>query len=100
MPKQLYSLEDLRLNKIQPEALLAPTDDTLGKIRTGAQVHPHLCASELLHCVSGAVLHISLGAAWLHCLAAHVITDRAPPSLPAPSQCWQSQQATVPPPQT
>ena len=38
VPKQLYSLEDLRMNKIQPEALLAPTDDTLGKIRTGLQV--------------------------------------------------------------
>ena len=38
VPKRLYSLEDLRLNKIEPGQLLLPTDDTLGQLRTGFQV--------------------------------------------------------------
>ncbi|CAL8469356.1 g8897 [Coccomyxa elongata] len=34
VPKRIYSLEELRLNKIEAEKLLSPTDDTLGTVRT------------------------------------------------------------------
>ena len=63
VPKQLYSLEDLRMNKIQPEALLAPTDDTLGKIRTGLQVYPtHVhCGKHYVACDGLAAL---IAATW------------------------------------
>ncbi len=37
MPKRSYTLEELRLNKIQAEQLLSPTDETLSGVRTGLQ---------------------------------------------------------------
>ncbi|KIZ05461.1 hypothetical protein MNEG_2489 [Monoraphidium neglectum] len=33
LPKQQYSIEDLRLNKIEPEKLLAPNDESLNRVR-------------------------------------------------------------------
>jgi ribosomal protein L30/L7E len=38
VPQRQYTLQDLRLNKIEPAKFLSPTDSTLGKVRTGAQV--------------------------------------------------------------
>ncbi|KAI3436155.1 hypothetical protein D9Q98_002212 [Chlorella vulgaris] len=37
VPKRTYSLEELRLNKIQPEQLLAPKDSTLSGVRNVLQ---------------------------------------------------------------
>ena len=37
VPKRSYTLEELRLNKIQAEQLLSPTDETLSGVRTGLQ---------------------------------------------------------------
>jgi hypothetical protein len=37
-PKQIYTLADLRLNSIEPAALLSPTDTTLEGVRTKATV--------------------------------------------------------------
>ena len=37
IPKRAYSLEELRLNKIEPSQFLAPTDSTLGGVRTVTQ---------------------------------------------------------------
>lgn len=37
IPKRAYSLEELRLNKIEPRQFLAPTDSTLGGVRTVLQ---------------------------------------------------------------
>ncbi|EIE21662.1 hypothetical protein COCSUDRAFT_33740 [Coccomyxa subellipsoidea C-169] len=34
IPKRIYSLEELRLNKIEAEKFLSPKDDTLGTVRT------------------------------------------------------------------
>ena len=42
VPKRSYTLEDLRLNKIEPQRLLSPTDNTLTGVRTALQVHPKL----------------------------------------------------------
>ncbi len=38
VPKRAYSLQELRLNKIQPEQFLAPKDTTLGSVRNIVQV--------------------------------------------------------------
>ena len=38
VPKRAYSLEDLRLNKIEPAKFLSPTDTTLSTVRTALQV--------------------------------------------------------------
>ena len=38
VPKRAYTLQELRLNKIQPEQLLAPTDSTLSGVRNVLQV--------------------------------------------------------------
>ena len=38
IPKRIYSLEELRLNKIEAEKFLSPKDDTLGTVRTLVQV--------------------------------------------------------------
>lgn len=38
IPKRLYTLDELRLNKIDAEALLSPKDDTLDTVQTVAQV--------------------------------------------------------------
>ena len=37
VPKRTYSLEELRLNRIQPEQFLAPADNTLGGVRNVVQ---------------------------------------------------------------
>ena len=37
VPKRIYTLEEMRLNKIEPTALLSPTDDTLNGVRTVLQ---------------------------------------------------------------
>ena len=37
MPKRAYTLEELRLNRIQPQQFLAPTDSTLNGVRTTVQ---------------------------------------------------------------
>ena len=68
VPKRLYSLEDLRLNKIQPEQLLLPTDDTLGKIRAGFQVRAPAAPPQKGSCLDPAQLdraHSRDGAAHL-----------------------------------
>lgn len=38
VPKRAYSLQELRLNKIQPEQFLAPKDTTLSSVRNIVQV--------------------------------------------------------------
>ena len=38
IPKRIYSLEELRLNKIEAEKFLSPKDDTLSTVRTIVQV--------------------------------------------------------------
>ena len=40
VPKRIYTLEELRLNQIEPENLLSPTDSTLSSVRTTLQVRP------------------------------------------------------------
>ncbi len=42
IPKRIYSLEELRLNKIEAEKFLSPKDDTLGTVRTILQVRDQL----------------------------------------------------------
>jgi hypothetical protein len=37
VPKRIYSLEELRLNRIDPQALLSPEDTTLNGVRTTLQ---------------------------------------------------------------
>lgn len=37
IPKRIYTLEEMRLNKVEPTALLSPTDDTLNGVRTVLQ---------------------------------------------------------------
>jgi hypothetical protein len=37
VPKRIYTIEELRLNKIEPEKLLSPTDDSLNFVRNVAQ---------------------------------------------------------------
>ena len=37
MPKRQYTLEELRLNSIEAERLLSPTDNTLSTVRTALQ---------------------------------------------------------------
>lgn len=41
VPKRAYTLEELRLNKIEPIKFLAPEDKTLNRVRTILQVIPH-----------------------------------------------------------
>lgn len=38
VPKQQFSLQELRLNKIQPEKLLSPKDNTLDGVRRTLQI--------------------------------------------------------------
>ena len=38
VPKRIYTLDELRLNKIEPESLLSPKDDSLNFVRNVAQV--------------------------------------------------------------
>ena len=38
IPKRSYTLEELRLNKIESEQLLSPTDDTLSGVRSSLQL--------------------------------------------------------------
>ena len=40
VPKRQYTLEDLRLNRIEPARFLSPTDNTLTTVRTVLQVRP------------------------------------------------------------
>ena len=42
VPKRIYSLDELRLNRIEADKFLAPSDDRLGRIRTACQVMPDL----------------------------------------------------------
>lgn len=37
VPKRIYTLEEMRLNKVEPTALLSPTDDTLNGVRAVLQ---------------------------------------------------------------
>lgn len=38
VPKRIYTLEELRLNQVEPEKLLSPQDNTLTGVRTALQV--------------------------------------------------------------
>ena len=40
VPKRIYTLEELRLNKIEAERFLSPADETLNTVRTVLQVIP------------------------------------------------------------
>ena len=40
VPKRIYTLEELRLNKIEAEKFLSPADETLNTVRTVLQVLP------------------------------------------------------------
>ena len=40
VPKRQYTLEDLRLNRIEPARFLSPTDNTLTTVRTVLQARP------------------------------------------------------------
>ncbi len=42
VPKRIYTLEELRLNKIEAEKFLSPADETLNTVRTILQV---LCSA-------------------------------------------------------
>ena len=42
VPKRIYSLDELRLNKIEAEKFLSPTDNTLSSVRTILQVCVYL----------------------------------------------------------
>ncbi len=44
VPKRIYTLEEMRLNKVEPTSLLSPTDDTLNGVRTIVQVGPAAAA--------------------------------------------------------
>ncbi len=60
VPKRAYSLEELRLNNIEAERLLSPTDNTLSSVRTRLQVcAPHLdgMAAWSLWCICHAPDH-------------------------------------------
>ena len=56
VPKRQYTLEELRLNSIEAERLLSPTDNTLSTVRTTLQARfpvvpcgecsPYLCYCE------------------------------------------------------
>lgn len=46
VPKRIYTLEEMRLNKVEPTALLSPTDDTLNGVRTVLQA----CGAQRRHC--------------------------------------------------
>ncbi len=48
VPKRAYTLEELRLNKIQPERFLSPTDNTLSGVRNVLQVRGVSCGFEIL----------------------------------------------------
>ncbi len=37
VPKRIYTLEELRLNRIEPEKMLAPKDESLNRVRNIAQ---------------------------------------------------------------
>ncbi|WIA23341.1 hypothetical protein OEZ85_000105 [Tetradesmus obliquus] len=37
VPKRIYTIDELRLNKVEPEKLLSPTDDSLNYVRNVAQ---------------------------------------------------------------
>lgn len=37
VPKRIYTIEELRLNKIEPEKLLSPTDESLNYVRNVTQ---------------------------------------------------------------
>ena len=43
MPKRIYTLEEMRLNKVEPTALLSPTDDTVNGVRSILQVRHDEC---------------------------------------------------------
>jgi hypothetical protein len=43
VPKRIYTLEEMRLNKVEPTALLSPTDDTLNGVRTVLQARGAHC---------------------------------------------------------
>ena len=66
MPKRQYTLEDLRLNSIEAERLLSPTDNTLSTVRTTLQAcFPAACQvdSVFLGCT------IQTCTACQHCMA-------------------------------
>lgn len=47
VPKRIYSLEELRLNKIEAERFLSPADETLNTVRTVLQVSLLLVQAEV-----------------------------------------------------
>eukprot|EP00898_Chlorokybus_atmophyticus_P004346 jgi/Chlat1/4912/Chrsp31S04784 len=61
VPKRLYSLEDLRINKIDPASFLSPKDETLGKVRTlllGFAAAGSVAATYALDLTAGNVLTV------------------------------------------
>jgi hypothetical protein len=56
VPKRIYTLEELRLNKIDAAALLSPTDRSLNTVRSYAQV----CETSMLACPKPAAAHCVL----------------------------------------
>ncbi len=46
VPKRIYSLEELLLNKIEAEKFLSPADETLNTVRTVLQVSPALMRAD------------------------------------------------------
>ncbi|KAL6766464.1 hypothetical protein ACKKBG_A36110 [Auxenochlorella protothecoides x Auxenochlorella symbiontica] len=66
VPKRPYTLEEVRLNRIDPAALLSPVDATMNGVRTGLQA---AAASGLLALLYGGAVDVS-GAAVLVLLGA------------------------------
>ncbi|KAK9840372.1 hypothetical protein WJX74_008554 [Apatococcus lobatus] len=57
-PKRIYSLDELRLNKIEPEKLLSPQDTTIDSVRRTLQVVAlvaFIAASQILHLDAGQI---------------------------------------------
>lgn len=64
LPKRIYTIDELRLNKIEPERLLSPRDDSLAAVRTTAQVAAALGLGSLAyvaHWDAGQVLGTLVG---------------------------------------
>lgn len=52
VPKRAYTLEELRLNKIEPQQYLSPVDETLNSVRTGLQVPCMADSEHEQHCIA------------------------------------------------
>lgn len=68
VPKRTYTLEDLRLNKIEPAKFLSPTDTTLSTVRTALQVGgrgvAEICNDGVQHCVDHFPVPMTRLGAW------------------------------------